>query len=114
MHAAAALFTILFSNVELIENNHKQGLDGVGGVMVLELFSLPFNWWICFLSIFRCELFCLAVDLTTNYINKHSFFFFSFVEEKLDESETADKNELGEITKTSQQKTESVVHIKVR
>lgn len=63
---------------------------------------------------YRCELFCLAVDLTTNYINKHSFFFFSFVEEKLDESETADKNELGEITKTSQQKTESVVHIKVR
>lgn len=56
----------------------------------------------------------MAVDLTTNYINKHSFFFFSFVEEKLDESETADKNELGEITKTSQQKTESVVHIKVR
>uniref|UniRef100_A0A671WKZ2 NudE neurodevelopment protein 1-like 1a n=1 Tax=Sparus aurata TaxID=8175 RepID=A0A671WKZ2_SPAAU len=43
MHAAAALFTILFSNVELIENNHKQGMDGVGGVMVLELFSLPFN-----------------------------------------------------------------------
>lgn len=43
MHAAAALFTILFSNVELIENNHKRGLDGVGGVVVLELFSLPFN-----------------------------------------------------------------------
>lgn len=36
------------------------------------------------------------------------------MEEKLDESETADKNELGEITKTSQQKTESVVRIKVR